>query len=79
MGQKWLDGYSADVEIYLIYNGSRYDVAQIGNGSLIMREPAPIPAETLVTLVMIFDGHEVREKVKLTSSAETCEEAVPFF
>lgn len=37
MGQRWLDGYSAEVEIYLLVNGKRFDVAQIGNGSLILR------------------------------------------
>jgi hypothetical protein len=78
MGQKWFDGYSADVEIYLLHDGSRYDVAQIGNGSLIMREVAPIPAGTMVMLVIIIDGHEVREWVNLTESANNCEQPVSF-
>jgi hypothetical protein len=79
MGQKWFDGYSADVEIYLLYNGKRFDVAQIGNGSLILREPAQIPKDTTVTLVIIIDGHEVSERVHLTGRTDCVEQPVPFF
>jgi hypothetical protein len=79
MGQRWFDGYSADVEIFLLHNGKRFEVAQIGGGSLILREPAPIPAGTHVNLVIRIDGHEVEEKIYLAESAELSEKAVPFF
>lgn len=79
MGQKWFDGYSADVEIFLLNEGKRYEVAQIGGGSLILREPAPILAGTNVTLVIRIDGHEVQEEVFLGESSDVHAPAVPFF
>jgi hypothetical protein len=79
MGQRWLDGYSAEVEIYLLVNGKRFDVAQIGNGSLILRDPAPIPASTEAKLVIKIDGHEEIEHVLLTESADESEKLIPFF
>jgi hypothetical protein len=79
MGQRWLDGYSAEVEIYLLVNGKRFDVAQIGNGSLILRDPSPIPASTHAKLVIKIDGHEEIEHVLLTASADESEKLIPFF
>jgi len=79
MGQRWFDGYSADIEIFLLHGGKKFDVAQIGGGSLILRDPAPIPAGTNVTLIIRIDGREVSESVLLTGSAEIAEQPVPFF
>ena len=79
MGQRWFDGYSADIEIYLLINGKRYDVAQIGGGSLILREPAPIPASTNARLIIRIDGHEEVEHVFLAEGADREDYAVPFF
>ncbi|REK06748.1 MAG: hypothetical protein DWQ37_22125 [Planctomycetota bacterium] len=79
MGQRWLDGYSADVEIYLLIDGKRFDVAQITDGSLILRDSYEIPAETAAELVLKIDGHEEREKIFLRSGSESREEPVPFF
>ncbi len=79
MGQQWLDGYSADVEIYILFEGRTYDVAQIGNGSLILRDPTPIPANTDVTLIICIDGRETKETIHLAERADSPEVAVPFF
>ena len=43
MGERSLDGYSADVEIFLMIDGRRHDVAQISGESLFLRHPHPIP------------------------------------
>ena len=63
MGQRWRDGYSADVEIYLLIDGKRYDVAQIGRGKFILRGEHAIAADTRATLVIIVDGEEERQEI----------------
>jgi hypothetical protein len=78
MGQRWLDGYSADVEIYLRIAGERVDVAQIGRGRLILRTPRELPPGTRATLVFRIDGHEEREEVVLCEGAAAVEEPVMF-
>ena len=79
MGQKWFDGYSAAVEIYLLIDGKRYDVAQIGAGSLILRDSHKIPPHTHAKLVIKIDGTEEAEYVFLGEGANNNEELVPFF
>jgi hypothetical protein len=80
MGQRWLDGYSADVEIYLLIGRRRIDVAQIAGDVLVLRDSQnSIPPETIATLVVLVDGHEEREHILLRSGAESTQELVPFF
>ena len=78
MGQRWLDGYSADVEVYLLIKGVRYDVAQIGGSKLILRGDPDIPANTQATLVVIVDGVEERQDIVICETARQ-EEPVAFF
>ena len=78
MGQRWLDGYSAEVEIYLLIEGKRLDVAQIGGGSLIMRGNPVIAAKTPAELVIVIDGEEERQKILLCQDARR-EEPIAFF
>jgi hypothetical protein len=79
MGQRWLDGYSAEVEIYLLIAGRRIEVAQIMGDTLILREQHPIPPETFAELVIKVDGNEEREQIFLRAGAESSQELVPFF
>jgi hypothetical protein len=79
MGQRWLDGYSAEVEIYLEVAGKRYDVAQIGGGSLLLRDSHTIPPATEAKLVMRIDGVEEVEQIFLGSGAVNNEVAVSYF
>jgi len=78
MGQRWLDGYSSEVEIYLLIGGARYDVAQIGGGSLILRGSPTISAGTSATLVILVDGEEERQEIMLCQEVQY-EEPVAFF
>jgi hypothetical protein len=78
MGQRWLEGYSADVEVYLLVRGVRHDVAQIGGGKLILRGNPDIPANTEATLVVIIDGVEERQDIVICEAARQ-EEPVAFF
>lgn len=58
MGRRWVDGYSSDVEVYLMLDdGRKLDVAQFGNGSLVLREPIWLP-EMLARVVIAIDGDE---------------------
>ena len=79
MGQRWFDGYSADVEIYLVIDDKRYEVAQIGSGSLILRDFREIPPCTHAKLIMNIDGNEEAEDVFLGDGAKGNEELVPYF
>jgi hypothetical protein len=78
MGQQWLDGYSADVDVYLLIDDKRYDIAQIGGGSFILRGDHQIPAETQATLVIVVDGTEERQQIVTCEDARK-EEPVAFF
>ena len=78
MGQRWFDGYSADIEIYLLVGGVRFDVAQIGGGVLILREPADILPFTDAKLVIIVDGHEEVRPVLLASGVNSDQISVPY-
>jgi len=79
MGQRWFDGYSAAIEIYLLIDGKRFDVAQIGQGGLLLRDPVPIPPSTSARLIIKIDGNEEVEHVFLAEGADCSERLVPFF
>ena len=79
MSQRSLDGYSAEVEIYLEIAGERYDVAQIGGGALLLRDSHTIPPGTEAKLFMRIDGVEEVEQIFLGSGAVNNEEAVSYF
>lgn len=79
MGQRWLDGYSARVEAYLLVDGKRYDIAQIGRSGLIFADTVQIAPGTAATLVLRIDGVEERENVVLCNGSREPEELVPFF
>ena len=78
MGQLWLDGYSAEVELYLLVDGQRYEIAQVSNGAFILRDARTIPPNTKATLVIKIDGHEEREEIFLAAGVENNEQLVPF-
>ncbi len=79
MGQQWPDGYSAQVDIYLIVDGERYDVAQVANGSLVMRDPRPIPPETVATLVLDIDGKNESKEIFLRDGVADSNGFIPYF
>ena len=79
MGQRWLDGYSAHIDMYLLIDGEKHDIAQIGRGTLILRNPAVIPPGTEATLMFKIDGVEEVSHVLLPAGAEKFEEPVPYF
>jgi hypothetical protein len=62
----------------LLIKGERYDVAQIGGGSLILRGNPTIPAKTQATLVIVIDGVEERQEILICEDARN-EQPVAFF
>jgi hypothetical protein len=78
MGQRWLDGYSAHVEIYVLIRGKRYDIAQIGGSSFILRGSPDIAPDTSATLVVKVDGEEERQEIVICGNVRH-EEPVSFF
>ena len=78
MGKRWSDGYSADVEIYLMIDGRRYDVAQVSGKSLFLRDHHQILPGTNAELVMRIDDHKQSEKVVLQAGTKSDELAVNY-
>ncbi|MGD9720632.1 MAG: hypothetical protein AB7O59_16485 [Pirellulales bacterium] len=79
MKQDLPGNYSSHVELYLLVAGERYNVAQVANGSLILRDPRPIPPETAATLVVKIDSKEERSEVFLREGALDNKQFVPYF
>ena len=55
MGNRWNDGYSSDVDIYLIVAGGRIDVAEVGPDSFVINGEFQLPAGTEAELVITVD------------------------
>ena len=79
MGHRWQDGYSADVEIYLLVGDSRIEVAQVMGDSLVLRRHQTLPSETIATLVIVVDGQEDREQILLRTSQGSDSDLVAYF
>jgi hypothetical protein len=56
MGTQHESGYSADVEGFLVFDGSRIRVAKTNGRTLVLAEPCELPADTVAQLVVIVDG-----------------------
>jgi hypothetical protein len=58
MGMRWQDGgYSSHVEIFLLLEGARLPVRQVGPNSLILRDPVEVP-HGHARILVIVDGEE---------------------
>jgi hypothetical protein len=78
MGQRWLEGYSAQIELYLLLDGQRLEVEQVAGGFFVLRDSHAIPPGTKATLVIKIDGREEREEVFLKSGTTDNEQIVHF-
>lgn len=64
MGIHWVEGgYSADVEIYLLIDGTRHDVAQIGPDFLILRNPSDVPVGNAQIVTRVDEKLERRDVI----------------
>jgi hypothetical protein len=79
MGLLSKNGYSAQVDIQLHVGDKQLVVAQVGPGSLVLRQPCFIPASTVGQLVIKVDEREERHDVLLFEGATSDQEVVNFF
>jgi hypothetical protein len=78
MGRQWVDGYSSDVEVYLLLeDGRRLEVAQIGNGCLFLRQPSALP-QMCGSVIIKVDGQERDINVLLYKGADPKDPCVPY-
>lgn len=61
------EGYSASVDLRLLVNGVCFDVAQVGDSSLILSESSPLPPLENGQLVVTVDGEEFTYLIHLCS------------
>lgn len=74
MGFRWQDGgYSAEVEIYLLVDGRRLPVAQVGKDFLMLREPVDVPSG-YAELCIVIDGNEQIHQIILSAQKPTATE-----
>lgn len=59
------EGYSAAVDIRLFVNDVCFDVAQVGDSSLILSETSPLPPLESGQLVVTVDGEEFAYPIQL--------------
>jgi hypothetical protein len=71
-------GYSAQVELQLLLNGSRLPLSHVGRDMFIFREPQVIAPATVGTLLVKIDDTEKRQKVILYDGATPKSKRVNF-
>jgi hypothetical protein len=80
MGITWQDGYSAELEIILIVQGSHYRVAKLGPTYMILVDTPEIPAGAIGKLVVRVDDRSSGQDVLLYQGAVAHrQEPVPFY
>jgi len=79
MGIQRENGYSAHVEIYLLVDGEPLRVAQVGPGSLILRDLREIPPGASAKLVIKIDDHNEEHDVILFEGASGSRQLVKYF
>jgi hypothetical protein len=79
MGVKTKDGYSSQVEIYLLIGGKKIRVAQAGPSRLVLRDLEAIPKESEGELVITVDGREYKRHAFFHEGVAAGEELVEFF
>lgn len=65
MGIRWSDGYSSDVELYLLADGMRHAIAQIGPEWFIIRDRVQLPEGFAQISIKIDDQEKVLDVVLL--------------
>jgi hypothetical protein len=65
MGIARKDGYSATVEGFFVYNGTRVRLAKTDHETVYFAEPCELPPGIQGELLFIVDGSESRKPVRL--------------
>lgn len=72
------NGYSANVELTLLLNGSRLGLSHVGRDMFIFREAQAIAPASVGTLVVKIDESERHQKVELYDGATLDSKRVNF-
>ncbi len=78
MGRYHADGYSADVEGYLVVDGQRIVLGKTNSRQLFLAEPCELPPGTEGELLIIIDGNASSRLVTLPSGVVQGQIAVEY-
>jgi hypothetical protein len=78
MGQRWLDGYSAQVAMYLLVHGEQLRIAKIGPTTFLLRDRLAIPPSTHAKILFKIDDREETQDVFLSEGASGAAEPVTY-
>jgi len=69
MGRSWVDGYSAEIEIWLLVCFEQFRISKIGPESFVLRDAIAIPPGTKAQLLMKIDDSEEIQDILLSEGA----------
>jgi hypothetical protein len=78
MGSQGLDGYSAQVAIYLLVHGEQLRISKIGPTAFFLRDRLAIPPATHAQILFRIDGHEEIQNIFLSEGATGTAEPVTY-
>lgn len=74
MGKTWEDGgYSADVRVHLVCEGKRYEVAELGPETMMLRNNEGLPQGHAQLVIEIDGDREVRDVIVSCVNANLAE------
>jgi len=65
----WVDGYSAEIEIWLLVCGEQLQISKIGPERFVLRDKLAIPPATKAQLLVKIDDYEEIQDVLLSEGA----------
>jgi len=78
MGIHHKDGYSADVEGYLVVNGARYRVAKTNAETFVLADPCEVPPGASAELLVIIDGISTADPIEIPAGILGGQRIVPY-
>ena len=78
MGTHWKDGYSAQVELYLLVLGEQLRISRIGRDSFVLRDRLAIPPSTQAVLLIEVDDHSELQDILLPEGADGSDQPVRY-
>ena len=78
MGWSHEDGYSAEVEGFLVVGEQRIRVAKTNERRIVLAEPCELDAGTQADLLVLVDGNEYSQRVALLSAVAIGQTSVDY-
>lgn len=74
MGKTWQDGgYSAEIRAHLVCNGKKYEIAELGPGTMMLRNNEGLPQGHAQLVIEIDGDREVEDVFVSCVNAELSE------